>query len=73
MDQRWKSVYGRIEQNRKYVYFYLEVTVPNGLVVSRRRAVIKSDLRWKRVNLFSWTLNTMVRAIDEQLSGDNRG
>ena len=64
---RWEKAFGRITQTPKYVYFYLEVECPNGLVVFRRRAVIKSDFRWARVNLYSWTLNSMVREIEEQL------
>lgn len=67
MDKRWKKVYGKIYKTNSYVYFYLEVTAPNGLVISRRRAVIKSDFRWMRINLYSWTLNSMVREIEEQL------
>lgn len=68
MDLKWKKVFGRVHRTKHFVHFYLEVEAPNGLVISRRKAVRKEDYRWSRIDLYAWTLGTMIREIENQLN-----
>lgn len=69
MDERWKSVFGRIEKGPKHTRFTIWVTLKNQLVIYRTIAIPNEEIQRARVDVYKFTLNTLVRDLDDHIKG----
>lgn len=68
-DPKWRSVWGHVKRRGKFVNLYVEVTKANGVKIFRSVTVPVRSLEGANKDLYAHILNTLVKELDQQLSG----